>query len=145
MRSLQIDEILYNVLFKEDLLQFAPTFAKNALTRADHFSQVHDDDLLSLGLPKIAIRRLRSGLAAKEVKKRLEKRAKKNLQINYINVSHLDIPSSPRQPQQAQQQMQPQQQMHHESEIIREDKPSTSNNPIPLALILKEDVSLQLL
>uniref|UniRef100_A0A914YQQ4 non-specific protein-tyrosine kinase n=1 Tax=Panagrolaimus superbus TaxID=310955 RepID=A0A914YQQ4_9BILA len=140
-----MDELLYNVLFKEDLLQFAPTFAKNALTKADHFSRVEDDELVSLGIPKVAIRRLRSGLAAKEVKKRMEKRAKKNLPITYVNVSHFDIPPSPKAPQQQQQQqqqVQPQQHQHHEPEIIREEKPSTSNNPIPLALILKEDIHL---
>ena len=45
MKLLQIDELLYNVLFKEDLLQFAPVLAKNTLTRAEHFSQVTDNEL----------------------------------------------------------------------------------------------------
>jgi tRNA A-37 threonylcarbamoyl transferase component Bud32 len=146
MRLLQIDELLYNVLFTEDLLEFAPTFAKNALTRADHFSQVTDEELLSFGLPAPAIRRLRTGLATKEVRKRVEKRAKKNLPINYINVGHLDHPSptKPTQQNPSMQLQQPQQHhiQHEQPKEVFMEEPSTSNHPIPLALILKEDIHL---
>ena len=46
MIELKIDELLYNILFKEELLQFAPTFARNTLTRPEHFNQVTDGELI---------------------------------------------------------------------------------------------------
>ena len=43
--SLTIDDLLYNVLVTEDLLEFAPIFAKHSIKKVDHLKYATDEEL----------------------------------------------------------------------------------------------------